>query len=352
MNDFNAFKPWVILAASDNPAALKMAKELSQDIDLLRRQEGGSSVRAPDILSTSKNAPKDSIIVLNSRTDVYERNGFSWRLGPEQIEVYGDSDRGLCNGVFDFLCALGFQWPAPGEQIVPKPLPGERGLYKLKVPSNFCPSGTLSQKRLIFNRHDSWAMQALSLRWAARNKIDTVVFSLHNAHKQPKSPLGHLSTEYAFTVERGGWDMSLLLPRWHFFFNHSMFRMDSGVRDWKHNFCPTDPYTLRIIQKEAEKIFRLFPETKVYHLWPDRGFEQQWCSCPTCRAFTVAEQNRIACNAAADVLLRVNPEAKISFYEHSAEETSIKVRPNLFKISIIPGETGAEGWVSAMRPTF
>jgi hypothetical protein len=125
-----------------------------------------------------------------------------------------------------------------------------------------------------------------------------------------------------------------------------MFRMDSGKRDKEHNFCPTDPDTIRLIKSEAEKIFRSYPDITVYHLWPDLGYEKAWCSCPTCRAFTLEEQNRIAVNAAADTLADINPQGRISYYENPSQKGGIALRSNLFRVHCLPGDSGAEagGW--------
>jgi hypothetical protein len=135
--------------------------------------------------------------------------------------------------------------------------------------------------------------------------------------------------------------------------------MEEGKRTKKYNFCPTNPDTIRILGKEAERIFRYHAafshpvkplkgvnaddvESAVFHLWPDRAHEATWCSCPTCRAFSPAEQNRIAVNAAADILAALNPQARISWYETTGEDGDIAVRSNMFQLSRLPGDPGAE----------
>jgi hypothetical protein len=113
--------------------------------------------------------------------------------------------------------------------------------------------------------------------------------------------------------------------------------MEEGTRRKMINFCPTNPDTLRILKTEGGKIFRAAAGVNIFHLWPDGGTESRWCACPTCRAFTPAEQYRIAVNAAADVLAGINPGAKISFYEKPGEGGSIHLRPNLFRLEELPG---------------
>jgi hypothetical protein len=125
--------------------------------------------------------------------------------------------------------------------------------------------------------------------------------------------------------------------------------MVSGKRVKAVNFCPTAPDTIKTLSKEAENFFLNKTEINVFHLWPDRGHERMWCSCPTCRAFTPEEQNRIAINVVADVLLTIKPKAYLSYYEASSEKTDIFLRPNVFRVSRLPGERGAEagGWFLA-----
>jgi len=114
--------------------------------------------------------------------------------------------------------------------------------------------------------------------------------------------------------------------------------MVEGRRVRAHHFCPTNPGTLKLIGSEGGKLFRSAQDVKVFHLWPDKGMESTWCSCPTCRAFTPAEQNRIGVNAASDVLSSLNQGASITFLENSGEGGNIPLRKNLFRMEKLPEE--------------
>jgi hypothetical protein len=302
-------------------------------------------------------APADSVplIVLNCGETGGGRNGFSWRLGTDRLEIYGDSDRGLLNGVFDFLGALGIRWPAPDREELPPPA----GNYPLARDRAYSPSAasSLELRRLIIGGKKKTKDREKLFRWAARNKIDAAVLSLKDGGLRTpagpgaaakKSPL-KTAEQYALILEAGGWDLSLLVPRRLFFFRRDLFRMESGRRTRRFNFCPTNPETIALLKKEAARMFRAvlgaFPEIRIWHLWPDRGHETTWCSCPACRAFSAEDQNRIAINAAADVLAELAPQAKISLYETpgddggEAEKSSIPLRPNIFRLKGLPPKT-------------
>jgi hypothetical protein len=127
--------------------------------------------------------------------------------------------------------------------------------------------------------------------------------------------------------------------------------MEGGKRVRDHNFCPTNPETIALLKTEARRLFSEYPDVLVFHLWPERNAEHLWCSCPSCRAFSREEQNRIAVNAASDALAEINPEAKISYYENTGYEhtgesggnpNEVSPRPNTFKLPLLPGEEGAE----------
>jgi hypothetical protein len=119
--------------------------------------------------------------------------------------------------------------------------------------------------------------------------------------------------------------------------------MEEGSRKKEHHFCPTNPNALALFSREGKKLFAQAEDTagiNIFHLWPDKGAESLWCSCPSCRAFTPQEQYLIAMNSAADALQTVNPEASLcfaqqsSYSEMSGEAGRIKARKNLYSIKL------------------
>jgi hypothetical protein len=350
MNFFDAARDWMILAPP-SPAARQGAAELSRYIDLLRRR-AGSGRKPPAIGDAAGPAPADSVplILLNAGEGGPERNGFAWRLGEGRLEIYGDSDRGLLNGVFDFLDALGLRWPAPDREELPPPaaaypLRDNRG-RRASAPS------AAELPRLIVDKKSGAKDREALARWAARNRIDALVFSLRDRRLNRRPGLPAAVEQYALITEAGGRDLSLLVPRRLFLFRRELVRMESGRRVRDLHFCPTNPETIGVLKKEAARIFRrvldAHPDITVIHLWPGGEIvhdidEKSWCACPACRAFSAADQYRIAVNAAADVLAELAPETRISFYEKDGEEGEderrhIPLRPQVFKLKRPPAE--------------
>ena len=360
MEFFNASKAWTILLPSDVLYANKAAADLSRYIGLLAGGINNNSIHADGIgasktpvVDASGPAPESAVIVLSSSAHGCERNGFCWRAGEDRVEISGESDRGLCNGIYSFLAALGISWPAPGQEelptqttqatvkdasdarLVPLASAGEIFGSEMEEPlihlRRFVPAGKSEVKEFL-NKG------GIFVEWAARRRYDALVFPLSayasKSAGRKLEQLRQIAEEYGIVLEAGGRELSSLVPRRYFFLHRDFFRMDEGKRKKDHHFCPTNPDVTRLIAKEGGKLFRFAPETAVIHLWPDKGAETAWCSCPTCRAFSTLEQNRIAINAAADAL--ADRKVLISYFEKPGESGNIKPRKNTFSVNEIP----------------
>jgi hypothetical protein len=347
------------------PEIKKAAEDLSRYIGLLARLNEGAALKAPALLDAHSPLPADIVhtIVLNSEGAGPQRNGFSWRAGSERIEIFGESARGLCNGIYSFLAALGIGWPDPGQEILPSPQVANLRVFTLSngagvdegvfEPSNykgtdlaaapwrrFVAAGAKEVKAILKNSE-------VFVAWAARRRYDAIIFPLatfaSRSAAKKLNELREIAAGYGIAVEAGGRDLSSLLPRSSFFLHRDFFRMEGGQRKSDHHFCPTNPATIAAVKKTTEKLFRAAGDVRVFHLWPDRGANTTWCSCPTCRAFTAAEQNRIAVNVAADVLAELNAEersgdTRITFFEKPGDGGNIVLRENLFRLERLPDE--------------
>jgi hypothetical protein len=346
-------KEWQILVPSDIPQVEKAAADLSRCFGLLAALNMGR-VKPPEIINALGPKPSKtaSCIVLNSEKSGsdsdFRRNGFAWRAKSGRVEIFGESPRGLCNGIYSFIFAMGVSWPEPGEEILPKAGAGlvrdsasEPSHFDEKNPlasplKRFVPAGKSALRRML-------AKSEAFTAWAGRNRYDALVIPMAAfvSDGQNLKQLDKFARDYCIALEAGGHDLSSLLPRKAFLLHRDYFRMEDGKRKMDHHFCPTNPGALRLIGKEAEKMFRAAGEVepsvrKVFHLWPDNLAENAWCSCPTCRAFTTQEQNRIAVNAAADILAALYPDAMITFYENSGDGGKIPLRKNVFKLDKLP----------------
>ena len=364
MGIFNASIGWTVILPSDVAYVKKAAEDLSHYIGLLANGTNADGASNVPIVDAFDPAPESAVIILSSSEHGCERNGFIWRAGEDRVEISGDSGRGLCNGIYSFLAALGISWPAPGLEELPTPeeganlfllastgesFPSEDGKPKstnppsaVKLPvavnqQRFIPSGKSEVKKLL-------GKGEVFVEWAARRRYDALVFPLaayaSESTGRKLKQLRQSAEEYGIALEAGGRELSSLVPRRYFIFHPDFFRMEDGKRKKDHHFCPTNPDVTRLIAKEGERLFRSAPDAAIIHLWPDKGAEAAWCSCPTCRAFSSLEQNRIAINAAADALAALNHDADhevfISYYEKPGEGGKIKPRKNTFSISEIP----------------
>ena len=360
MANFYASKEWVILLPPDVPDVKKATEDLSRCISLLAGITEGIVQKAPLVLDAHAPVPEGTThtIVLASDGSGAERNGFYWRVSPERIEIHGESSRGLCNGIYSFLAALGISWPEIGQEILPSPQVANLRVFPFSSGSGidegiFEPSGYngsdtaaapwrrlvpagLKEAKAILKKADVF------VQWAARRRYDALIFPMSifasRSGRKKLDELQCLAAEYGISLEAGGRELSSMVPRNMFLLHRDYFRMDGGHRKKDFHFCPTNPGAMNVIGKEGRRLFCSAPQVRVFHLWPDRGSGSLWCSCPTCRAFTPAEQNRIAVNAVADVLSGIRSDARITFFERSGENGNLPVRENLFRFEKLPDE--------------
>jgi hypothetical protein len=188
------------------------------------------------------------------------------------------------------------------------------------------------RKRLFISRKTGSGERAKIIKWAIENGYNTLVFPLDDKFFRGwGGKYIKLAKRFAFYIEAGGHDLPLLLPRHLFLFNRGLFRMEQGKRKMNTHFCPTNPKTISIITKRAKKLFiramqKATPD-RVFHLLPDEDCENIWCQCPPCRAFRPVDQYMIAVNTTADVLAKLDPQAKLSYIDFDTEPEAARIRP-------------------------
>jgi len=202
------------------------------------------------------------------------------------------------------------------------------------------------RKRLFINKKAGDKERYKLINWAAENQYNTLVFSLNDRYFKNSSKnvkYIKLAKRYAFNIEAGGNDISLLLPRSKFLFNSELFRMVQGRRSPSVHFCPTNPKTTAIVSKRMHELVGSVIEKvtvpRIFHLLPDEGHETTWCQCPACRAFRPAEQYIIAVNAAADALAKYDAEAKLAYIDFDTEPEAARVMPRKNTLITGKGET-------------
>jgi len=352
---FDVSKNWTVLVVKKELSDQGASRDLVRCIGELRRSVNLPPTEPPLVNGTQETPDEGSpIILLNSDgVDPY-RDGFSWRAGDQRIELYGNSDRALEKGIYDFLSALGFRWPNVQTEHAP-PRPEGDTRYPLSKDGNYkADSPDLgSLARVFFNLEDLGKRGVEWIHWAARNQFDAPVVTAENATPsaaklrnflfQHDRRFAEAIESHRFPIEIGGVFLSSLVPRSLFFRNPDLFRMVQGRRRNDRNFCPTNPTTLKIIRENAKKLFDGYLEVRIFHLWADGALEndapQSWCSCPTCRAFSPDEQALMGLNIAADALADSRSDAWLSYIACENGVEAIKPRPNTF-----PVQPRDKGW--------
>lgn len=362
MREFDISKPWTILASSPasssgRPIETKAAEELSRWLGELRgRSAPGEKSEPLPVVASDGPAPDESvpIIVLNAGDS---SDGFSWRVGESRVEIYGDSPKGLLNGVYDFLGALGFSWSDPAGSRFPETAAisaavlaapaaaaspaGNRGtVYKL-ARSGFYEKPD-SAARLVFPADNPNETRIALIERAARNKADAAHFGSPGTRSlKPFSEEEYAAARAAgIELELDGPTPRELVPALFFPWKPDLFRMESGRRRWDRNFCPTNPRTVRLAAKRAVRFFRKRPPADAYTFRTDTGKDGRsaWCSCPTCRAFSPTEQALMAANAVADALAETAPGARLLLNLDAPGNESIAVEPrsNIIVVKELP----------------
>lgn len=354
MKSFDPGLDWAILANRGCPAADELALGLLH-IRALR----SLAPERPPILDAEGPAPASErpILVLNCDMDHPDgpdgaARGFSWRAGAGRVEFYGDSRHGLFLSIADFFDALGLWWPEPGKPPVLShsahaAASGDLALTRstqysdgnderlcLAVPAALCAR---------WGGRDSIRMGSEILEWASRIGFDAVLVlmdakvsafqpSPEQLWDRVRAQMAETAHRIGISLELGGSCMNKVIPRAPFRRHKEWWRMKNGKRIRDVNFCATNPAALAAVAACAIERIRRLPEAEAIHLHGSGKEGDSWCHCPSCRAFSPAEQELLALNAIADALDRTATPGLLALpvdRDETSDPGAIKPRPRV-----------------------
>ncbi|MDR2468808.1 MAG: hypothetical protein LBD22_07600 [Spirochaetaceae bacterium] len=328
---FDVSKNWVILA----PAVCRTAaaRDIAATIALLR-ERAGLTAAEPPILDMEDTAPANAAEILLNCDDDSVKNSFAWRAGAERIEIYGHAPRSFDFAVFDFLAALGVDFTEYDH--IRLPAAAQHGRYPLAKKSEYTHHTSSQYPILCIDARHSYNEAYKLIKWAGRTQICEIAISLKPAlNEKALAKLYHLAKSYHLEVARGGFELSLLMPRYLFIIDHDLFRMEEGKRRNDVNFCASNHKTQELIKRNAEHFFSRCRGTKRFYLLNEQP--HSWCSCPACRAFSFEEQNLMAVCAAASVLAGIDSEAEIFYTGKLEEGQTLRPRTNMIALESAAG---------------
>ncbi len=321
-------RDWRIVAPSNDRVARTAAVEAALVL--------GRITRKRPVFSPGEEAGVPALVLSHGP----EGDGFAWHASADRVEIRGDGPGGLLYGVYDFLESLGCGWPEPGARG--ERLPSGTSLLLKRAFARQTPS---FHGRCLVLGHAAFLADAESwVIWAARNRLNTIFIHVTDEalafgaapekqwRKKRDAVLG-LLRDRGIMLEYGGHRLASFLPRDLFKKNPDMFRMKDGRRTADFNLCPSSMEALAVVQRNAREYFCEHPYADAFHVWPDDILGGGWCSCPSCSRYTPSEQALMATNAAAAVLQKVNPAARISFLSYYDTEDApyrVKPYPNVF----------------------
>jgi hypothetical protein len=254
---------------------------------------------------------------------------------PDQagLTLRGEGPRGLLFAVYDLLEALGCRWPAPGQARLPR-------RSGVRLPAEGLADRPAFPRRSLVIGHDHFLDEAESwIIWAARNRLNTIF--IHTTIHEPALGACRLGTwrkrrrallplirERGLNLELGGHHLRDLLPRRLFNLEPELFRHNGERRAPDHNFCVSSERALERVRRTAAAFYAAYPETDVYHLWPDDLRAGGWCRCPRCAALSPADQALIAANALAEALPPQRQCRVAHLAYHDTEEAPGLVAPH------------------------
>lgn len=259
--------------------------------------------------------------------------GFAWSVAAGAVRIDADGPRGALYAAYDLLEALGFAWPAASDDLTvipetPDELPAAR---PYQAPA-------IASRGLILGHHAFMADAAHWIRWAARNRLNTIFFHVDEhglglgaipgiQWRAGRDAAIALARQYGMILELGGHGLPALLPRADFAAHPERFPVRGGARDARYNLNARDPGALETIKANARAWFAANPGFDVYHLWPDDLADGGWCEALAADGVSASDQAMLAINAVAEVLAEISPAAQLAYLSYHDTEAPPSVPP-------------------------
>jgi hypothetical protein len=157
-------RQWTILSGAADETSRFAALELR---DLLMKVSG----EIPELDRSDSRAQDDIILLSHSGGS---GGGYSWRAGTSRVEIFGDGPKGLVNGVYSFLHAMGCRWLVPGQR-------GERVPSSARVSLSVASERSqpaIGERCLVVSHPSLLGPGQDWILWAARNGMDSILFRL------------------------------------------------------------------------------------------------------------------------------------------------------------------------------
>lgn len=261
-----------------------------------------------------------------------ELDGFDLRVTPRRITIHGHTPRGALYGAYELLEQLGCRWYGPGQtgETIPSST-------TLRLPtSRTTQTASFRERSVIVLDFDNLDETIDLLTKMRINNIyicaNTPIPDLYKTWKPLRDQYLPLMQERQIILEWGGHHMAEMVPRELFASHPEYFRMTKdGKRSNDYNFCPSSG-AIEVLKKNIAPVFAMLPEVTYFHLYANDLEGGGWCACPKCKNLSPADQNIIAMNAAAEVLEKINPKARLAVCSYHDYEDVPKIipAPNLF----------------------
>jgi hypothetical protein len=278
-------------------------------------------------------------------TESLGENGFAIQLMKNGIVISSSGEKGVLNGVYEFLEIIGCRWYFPGlGEIVPTSDIISVGDLNIRKKPSF-PRIALLHAYEDLRDYSMETMKAIqkeneldNLDWMGKNKfnIDT---SLHLNALGPREEWHYEialdSEEYheecqkrALTNEIGGHIMPILLPRRLFSKHPEYFPMGTdGKRNQMGNVCCSNNEALDVVRKNAVKMVKEHKGDTLI-AWARELFSGGWCSCEKCKNLPVQDQSLTFINAIAEAVEKVRPGIRVFYLAyHDTLVSGFKIKP-------------------------